>query len=216
MGGYAPAGTVLQVVNEEKDIGVIVSDTLKPSTQCAKAAKKANSILGQMSRSFHYGDKDVWIPLYKTYVRQHLELTVQAWSPWYCKDIEILEKVQERAVNMVVGLRSKCYHDKLRELHLTTLQDRRIRGDMIQTWKYLHGRNPGRECLFKMSDAQHDRQSRHTSKPWNIAIPDSRLEIRKNFYTTRCVKKWNSLPHRIQKLEDLNKFKNAYDKLSFH
>ena len=66
MGGYAPAGTVLQAVSEEKDIGVIVSDSLKPSSQCAKAVKKANSILGQMSRSVHYRDKSVWIGLYKT------------------------------------------------------------------------------------------------------------------------------------------------------
>ena len=80
MGGYAPGGTVLKEVTEEKDIGVIVSSTLKPSAQCAKAAKKANSILGQMSRSFLYRDKDVWIRLYKTYVRPHLEFSVQAWS----------------------------------------------------------------------------------------------------------------------------------------
>ena len=215
MGGYAPAGTVLQVVNEEKDIGVMVSDTLKPSAQCAKAAKKANSILGQMSRSFHYRDKEVWIPLYKSHVRQHLELSAQAWSPWYCKDIEVLEKVQERAVNMVVGLHAKDYHGKLRELRLTTLEDRRTRGDMIQTWKYMHGQNPGGEQLFKKSDVQHGRLSRHTSKPWNIAIPDSRLEVRKNFYSARCVRNWNSLPHRVQNLDNLNEFKNAYDKLSF-
>ena len=54
MGGYAPAGTVLEEVADEKDLGVIVSNTLKPSNQCAKAAKKANSILGQMSRAFQY------------------------------------------------------------------------------------------------------------------------------------------------------------------
>ena len=69
MGGYAPAGTVLEEVSDEKDIGVIVSDTLKPSNQCARAAKRANSILGQMRRAFHYRDKVVWVRLYKTYVK---------------------------------------------------------------------------------------------------------------------------------------------------
>ena len=52
MGGYAPAGTILENVADEKDIGVIVSNTLKPSNQCAKAAKKAMSVLGQMTRAF--------------------------------------------------------------------------------------------------------------------------------------------------------------------
>ena len=41
MGGYAPADTVLEKVSEEKDIGVIVRKSLKPSNQCAKVAKKA-------------------------------------------------------------------------------------------------------------------------------------------------------------------------------
>ena len=44
MGGYAPGGIVVEEVHEEKDLGVMVSDTLKPAVQCAKAAKKANSV----------------------------------------------------------------------------------------------------------------------------------------------------------------------------
>ena len=54
MGGYAPGGTILEEVTQEKDLGIIVSNNLKPSLQCAKAVKKANSVLGQMKRSFYY------------------------------------------------------------------------------------------------------------------------------------------------------------------
>ena len=42
MGGFAPAGTILENVSEEKDIGVIIHESLKPSLQCSKAAKKAS------------------------------------------------------------------------------------------------------------------------------------------------------------------------------
>ena len=49
MGGYAPAGMVLQRTVEEKDVGVLIQENMKPSAQCAKAAKKANQVLGQMS-----------------------------------------------------------------------------------------------------------------------------------------------------------------------
>ena len=69
MGGYAPAGSILEEVEVEKGIEVLVSDTLKPSNQCGKAAKKANSVLGQISRSFPYRDKFVWVRLYMTHVR---------------------------------------------------------------------------------------------------------------------------------------------------
>ena len=132
MGGYAPAGAVLESVVEEKDVGVMVHNTLKPSAQCAKAAKKANQVLGQMARAFHYRDKDTWIKLYKTYVRCHQEYAVQAWSPWTQADKELLEAVQKRAVRMVSGLRGKEYEDRLKEVGLTTLEARRQRGDMIR------------------------------------------------------------------------------------
>ena len=36
---------------EEEDLGLLINDKLDVSSQCAKAAKKANSILGMMSRS---------------------------------------------------------------------------------------------------------------------------------------------------------------------
>ena len=65
MGGYAPAGGILEEVKYEKDVGVLIYEDLKPSLQCSSAAKKANAILGRMSRSFTYRDKVVCL-LYTT------------------------------------------------------------------------------------------------------------------------------------------------------
>ena len=63
-----------------------------------------------------YRDKKVFLQLYKQFVKCHLEFGIPAWSPWLVSDIEVLERVQKRAVNMIVGLRSKTYEDKLIEL----------------------------------------------------------------------------------------------------
>ena len=41
MNGHAPAGTVLEVVDNEKDLGLIIDKSLKPWKQCAAAAKKS-------------------------------------------------------------------------------------------------------------------------------------------------------------------------------
>lgn len=211
MGGYAPAGTILKEVLEEKDIGVIISNSLKPYAQCAKAAKQANSVLGQMSRSFHYRDKDIWIRNYKTFVRPHLELCVQAWCPWFVKDIDLLESVQKRAVSMVVGLRSTTYENKLRELNLLSLKERRLRGDLIQVWKYVHGVNPGGDILLKRAQDQHGRLTRHTGRKFNLGRIDARSEIRRNFFTSRCVEGWNCLPEHIQGAKSVDDFKRDYD-----
>ena len=211
MGGFAPAGVVLEEVSEEKDLGVIISDTLKPASQCAKAAKKANSVLGQMSRSFSFRDKHVWIRLYKTFVRPHLEFCVQAWSPWYVKDCELLEKVQKRAVDQVVGLRSHTYEDKLEELGLPSLKARRQRGDVIQVWKYLHGVNLGGENLLQRASVDHSVVTRHTMNPMNISRGESHYEVRKNSFVLRCANLWNTLPSNIQNAETLEEFKSEYD-----
>ena len=81
-------GTVLESVDEETDVGVKISNTLKPSSQCQSEAMNANQLVGQMSRSFTYQDKYNWIRLYEVYVRPNLEYVrpnleyaVQAWSP---------------------------------------------------------------------------------------------------------------------------------------
>ena len=213
MGGYAPAGIVLKEVQEEKDIGIMISNSLKPYSQCAKAARIANAVLGQMSRSFHYKDKETWIRLYKIFVRPHLELSVQAWSPWYVKDIDLLESVQKRAVNMVVGLKATSYEDQLKEIQLPSLQERRVRGDMIQTWKYVQGVNPGGDKLLKRAQEQHGRVTRHTSGKFNLATVDAKSEIRKNFFASRCVEGWNRLPEYLQGAESVVDFKRDYDDL---
>jgi ribonucleases P/MRP protein subunit RPP40 len=66
---YHMQGQRLEKVERECDIGVIVHKSLKPAAQCAKAAGTARTVLGQITRAFRYRDKDIFVKLYKTYVR---------------------------------------------------------------------------------------------------------------------------------------------------
>ena len=108
------------------------SSSLKPSLQCAKAASRANQVLGQMARSVTYRDKFTFIRLYKVYVRPHLQYCSPAWSPYSVGDRKVLESVQRRAVNMVSNIPGS-YEQKLKHLGLTTLEENRRRGDMVNT-----------------------------------------------------------------------------------
>ena len=129
----------LEKASKEKDVGIIIADTLKPSLQCAHAARKANQILGQMARAVSYRDKWTFVRLYKVYVRPHLQYCTPAWSPYSVADKEVLEGVQRRAVNMISCIRGS-YEEKLRQLGLTTLEENRRRGDMVEIFKMMTGK----------------------------------------------------------------------------
>jgi len=86
--------------------------------------------------------------LYKTYIRPHLEFCIQAWSPHFVKDIAILENVQKAATNLVPRLRKYSYPLRLHR-HITSLEDRRIRGDMIEVYKLLTGKETRKLCYHK-------------------------------------------------------------------
>ncbi|XP_065671811.1 uncharacterized protein LOC136089683 [Hydra vulgaris] len=56
----------------------------------------------------------------------NLEFSIQAWSPYYTKDVNELEKVQRRATKMIPELRHLEYK-RLEILDITTLETRRLR-----------------------------------------------------------------------------------------
>ena len=62
---------------------------------------------------------------------------------WKIKLIDILENVQSRATKSVPELSSLTCEESLRKIDFRTLAYRRIRGDMIETYKILTGKyNP--------------------------------------------------------------------------
>ncbi len=182
---YTMEGARLSDTKEERDIGVTVSSNLRPGAQCSKAARTAAAVLSQISRAFHYRDRNTFVNLYKQYIRPHLEFAVQVWSPWTQQDIETLEKVQKRAVGMVSGLKGVSYEEKLVELDLTTLKERRHQADMAQVYKIIIGKdNLERDCWFKMA-ADGAVRTRQAAGLMNVVKPRTRLEVQTNFFSVR-------------------------------
>src|SRR6218665_1178415 len=122
---YEMGGKVLKVSEEERDLGVIMHRSAKPSRQCTEALKKANSTVGMIRRTIVTRDKDAILRLYKSLVRPQLEYCIQVWSPYLKQDMEKLEKVQRRATKMIQGYKYLSYEERLIRCGLTTLEKRR-------------------------------------------------------------------------------------------
>ena len=99
----------------------------------------ANRNVGIVFRTFTYIDQEMFLNLYKSIIRPHLEYATPVWSPLYEKDKIIIENVQRRATKLVTICKKLPYQERLRKLGLPTLEYRRERADMIQTYKILHG-----------------------------------------------------------------------------
>ena len=188
---YTMQNMPLTITEEERDLGVVTSFRLKPGAQCKKAAKTAQAVLGQIARAFYFPDRHVFVQLYTTYVRPHLEFAVQAWSPSRtAADTAVLKQVQKRAIKMVSGLRGREYEDRLAELGLTTLEERTHQADMAMTyriWTRKDDVDPAEK--FTMA-AQAARVTRRAADPLNVIVKHGGLDIRRNFFSVRVTEDW--------------------------
>jgi len=205
---YKLCNKKLKNSDKEKDLGIIVDKTLKFSEQTNNAVNKANATLGMIKRNIVSRDKKVIIKLYKALVRPKLEYCVQAWRPFLKKDIIKLEKVQHRATKLISECRHLSYEDRLKVTGLTTLEQRRDRGDMIEVFKAMNGFSKlHKNKLFTLNSHSKTRGHRH-----KLIKCRSRLDIRKYFFSQRVVNKWNSLPDGVVEAASVNSFKNRYDR----
>ncbi len=70
---YSMNGVQFSKVDQEKDLGVIISNDLKPNLQCKEVIKKANKVIGFIGRTFEYKSEKIIRTLCNSLVRPHLE-----------------------------------------------------------------------------------------------------------------------------------------------
>ena len=134
---YKLGGLELQYVNEEKDLGVIVTSRLTWDQQVDALINKASSRLGLLKRTMHF----VKCPkqrraFYLAIVRSQFEHCVQVWRPTSDCSNKKLERIQRRAVKWILSEQDHSYNDfeylmRLRDLDLLPLKERFITSDLL-------------------------------------------------------------------------------------
>ena len=163
----------LEEVEEEKN-----HRTLSVSNNCAVAVRKANKMAGHIYRTVTHKSIQTVVPLYKALVRPHLDYCSLVWSPYLKKDILSIEKVQRRVTKMIPSISALTYEERLKRTGLISLENRRLRADLLEVFKILKG-------FVKVDPATHfsmtDRRSRGLTL--KLEMPRSRLELRKHFFS---------------------------------
>ena len=199
----------LEQSDGEKDIGVLVDEHLNFSKHIQTQVNKANSIMGLIRRTYTYLDERSFRYLFQALVRPHLEYAAAVWSPYKIRDIENIENVQRRATRLVPSLKSLDYPERLRRLKMPTLKYRRLRGDIIETYKITSGVydrevTDGLLCL--------DTNTRTRGNELKLKKRRSKLNIRKYVYTNRITDIWNSLPNVVVRSKNVKNFEIALDR----
>ena len=135
---YNLGGVQIVEVSEEKDLGVTFDQQLRFGTNASKVVAAANSMLGLINRHFRHIETKPFMNLYKTLVGPKVEYCMTVAQPVYKKDKEKIERVQHRATKLVLGMENKAYSERLEELKLPSLEYRRKRADVMQTYKIMN------------------------------------------------------------------------------
>ena len=148
------------------------------------------------------------MPLCCALVRTHLQYCVQAWGPQYRKDVELLERVQRRTIEMIRRLEQLSYQERLRELGLFSLEKRKALGrDLIVSFQCLKGEHKQegeRLCMRVDSD-------RTRGSGFKLGQGTFSLDITRKFFTQRVVTHWNRLPKEAVDAPSLEAFKARLD-----
>ena len=107
------------------------------------------------------------------------------------------------------------YPERLRSQKLPTLAYRRLRGDMIETFKILQGKyDPQLPPLLEAQDKSDIPNTRgHNLKLFQKC---SRTNLRKFSFTQRIVGLWNSLPYEVVNAPSIHAFERHKIPWTYH
>jgi len=122
-----------------------------------------------------------------------------------------LERVQRTATRLIPQFRKLSYEERLRKLGLTTLKERRQRGDMIEVFKLLEGIENVDCNHYFLYVSNHLLWTALRGHDRKLVKVRSRLDTRKFFFTQRVVNSRNSSPASVVQATSVNMLKNTYE-----
>ena len=197
---YMLNNETLPVTLEEKDLGVTVTKDLNWSIHIKKCIGKANQMVGWTTRNIIRKDLKTMMVIYKSLIRPHLEYCVQLWNPeaihgsWGI--ILDIEKVQRDMTRRIDGIGLMSYRKRLQECGITTLIERRARGDLIECFKIWKGLVDYGSSMLNVSRSG-----------YNLVLRVKKGSNLHSMFPNRIISYWNNIPDSVKDASSVDSFK---------
>ena len=149
-----------------------------------------------INRQFKIIDKKI-LEYYTRPTSDHISNTVYRHCHHSHRKIKCywrLEKVQRKATRMVKGLKKLPYEIRLRKFGISSLERRRLCGDLIETFKILNGKKyVNCSKFFQLIDVT----SGLIGHSLKVFKPRCHTTVRENFFSLWIVNEWNKLPQDV-------------------
>jgi len=203
---------VVKVVQEEKDLGVLISNDLKPTKMVQRQSKKAHVQVTEMTRAFTYRNRTL-LSLYTSIIRPSMLYGITTWRPTNQTDLRALEQVQRRVIRMCGDLGRGSYEEKCRKAKLLTVEETLEEEDVLQAWGIMAGNDRVDRKQFwtlKTEEEDRGRAPRARLRYQEVVRTHPNRDCRKNSFAVRTEEKWNMLPEEVKKVKTSRAFRTNY------
>ena len=136
-GNYNMFNQQLPTTDQQRDLGIIITIDLKWQKHTEKLQ---NSHQGTEVHfpNFMYKNKQLIISLYKSLVHPHLRDAMSFSSTNIKRVIDKIERVH-RSIKIIPEIRNHTHNQRIKDVDTISLEQRRLRGNLIKVFKYLYG-----------------------------------------------------------------------------
>ena len=145
-------------------------------------------MLNLWKRIFSVRDRDSLLKFFRSFLRPYLEYATVVWNCLSKTQIAQLEPVQRKFTKFLFKGESLNYLERMTELGIESLESRRMRNDLLTTFKIVKGYLHVSGLFFLDSRRL---TGGHSLK---FCKMQSRTSMRSKFFGLRVVNAWNALP----------------------
>ena len=134
-----PSENIITPSSKVKYLGVIASDNLGFKEHIDGVVTSSKIMKGLLLRTFSMQQEIPMMRLLNKYIRSKLEYCCLVWSPSQQNDINKLERILKNYTSKISGMENLNYHERLRKMNLYSLERRRERYMIINSWQQIEG-----------------------------------------------------------------------------